>query len=233
MAKPLFITGTDTDAGKTLIACALLEALAAAGKTTCALKPIAAGCEHTKQGLTNSDALLLQACATTALPYSQVNPIALTEACAPHIAAANEGRRLQIARIEGICRGVLMQKADICVIEGAGGWRVPLNERERLSDLPKNLNSPVVLVVGMRLGCLNHALLTAEAILRDGLPLVGWVANTLDSKMLHFEQNLATLKRLIPAPCLGVIPYIAQSDEQTKITLAKDYLELKPLDSYY
>lgn len=233
MAKPLFITGTDTDAGKTLIACALLKALAAAGKTTCALKPIAAGCEQTEQGLTNSDALLLQACATKKLPYSQVNPIALTEACAPHIAAANEGRRLQVSRIEGICRGVLMQKADVCVIEGAGGWRVPLNERERLSDLPKNLNSPVVLVVGMRLGCLNHALLTAEAILRDGLPLAGWVANTLDSHMLHFEQNLATLKNLLPAPCLGVVPFIQQDDEQAKIAAAADYLDITPLDTFY
>ncbi len=229
MAKPLFITGTDTDAGKTLIACALLTALASAGKTTCALKPVAAGCEPTEQGLTNNDALLLQACATTALPYSQVNPIALVEACAPHIAAALEGRRLQVARIEGICRGVMMQKSDVCIIEGAGGWRVPLNERERLSDLAKNLNSPVILVVGMRLGCLNHALLTAEAVLRDGLPLAGWVANVLDSDMPHLEDNINTLKSLLPAPCLGAVPFMHEGNDHAKIAEAAKTLDISSL----
>lgn len=229
MAKPIFITGTDTDAGKTVVACGLLKALAAAGKTTCALKPIAAGCEPTAQGLTNSDALLLQASATQALPYSQVNPIALTQACAPHIAAQKEGRRLQVDRVAGICRGVLMQKADICVVEGAGGWRVPLSPREYLSDLAKQLNSPVVLVVGMRLGCLNHALLTAEAIIKDGLPLVGWVANVVDPNMMHLDDNINTLKALLPAPCLGVVPFIDEGDNEQKITIAAQHLDAHAL----
>ena len=206
MAKPLFIAGTDTDIGKTLVAEALLKKFAVNGQTTIALKPIAAGCENTEQGLRNDDAVALQAAATTQLPYAQVNPIALQEACAPHIAAGNEGRRLQVSRVEGICRGALMNSADVCIIEGAGGWRVPLNERESISDLAVALNTPVVLVVGMRLGCLNHAILTAEAIARDGLKLVGWVANCIDEQMPHLDENIDTLRHILPAPCLGVVP---------------------------
>ena len=208
MAKPLFIAGTDTDVGKTLIAAGLLKAFADKGLTTCALKPVAAGCTLQGETLCNTDALLLQEVATVKLPYSQVNPVALVEPCAPHIAASLEGRRLQVARLEGFCRGVLMQRAKVCVIEGAGGWRVPLNDREMMSDLVKALNAPVVLVVGMRLGCLNHALLTAEAIARDGVPLVGWVANCIDAEMPHLNENVETLKRMMPAPCLGVVPHL-------------------------
>lgn len=208
MAKPLFIAGTDTDIGKTLIAAGLLKAFELQGVTTCALKPVAAGCSGEPGQLRNTDALLLQKMASVQLPYSQVNPVALAEPCSPHIAANLEDRRLQVARLEGFCRGVLMQSAKVCVIEGAGGWRVPLSERELMSDLAKALNTPVVLVVGMRLGCLNHALLTAEAILRDGLPLVGWVANCVDASMPHLEENIETLKRSIAAPCLGVVPHL-------------------------
>lgn len=208
MAKPLFIAGTDTDVGKTLIAAGLLRAFANKGLTTCALKPVAAGCEQKDGVLSNDDALLLQEVATVKLPYAQVNPVALMASCAPHIAASLEGRRLQVTRLEGFCRGVLMQSAKVCVIEGAGGWRVPLNEREMMSDLVKALNAPVVLVVGMRLGCLNHALLTAEAIARDGLPLVGWVANCIDAEMPYLNENIETLKRMMPAPCLGVVPHL-------------------------
>ena len=208
MAKPLFIAGTDTDVGKTLIAAGLLRAFANKGLTTCALKPVAAGCEQKDGVLSNDDALLLQEVATVKLPYAQVNPVALMVSCAPHIAASLEGRRLQVTRLEGFCRGVLMQSAKVCVIEGAGGWRVPLNEREMMSDLVKALNAPVVLVVGMRLGCLNHALLAAEAIARDGLPLVGWVANCIDAEMPYLNENIETLKRMMPAPCLGVVPHL-------------------------
>lgn len=234
MAKPLFITGTDTDVGKTVVATGLLCCFAEKGKSTCAIKPVAAGCESGKQGLCNDDALALQAAATTSLPYTQVNPIALKEACAPHIAAFKEGRRIQLPRIEGICRGVLTQKADICVIEGAGGWRVPLNERESLSGLAVALNSPVILVVGMKLGCLNHALLTAEAIVRDGLPIAGWVANTLDQPMSYLDENIATLEGMLPAPCLGVVPSL-RSDIESKGTLdatgksASQYLNISSL----
>ncbi len=206
MAKPFFITGTDTDVGKTVVAVGVLKKLSQMGKTTCALKPVAAGCEEQAGTFQNDDALQIQSAATTSLPYSQVNPIALERACAPHIAAQYENRRLQLSRIEGICRGVLMQKADVCIVEGAGGWRVPLNERESLSQLAVALKSPVILVVGMRLGCLNHALLTAEAIMRDGVPLAGWVANTLAEPMPYLEENIESLHQRLPAPCLGIIP---------------------------
>ncbi len=203
--KTYFITGTDTGVGKTYIACALLKAFAKAGKTTMALKPIAAGCEASEQGLCNDDALALQQAASVQLPYELVNPFALTAATAPHIAASLEGRRLTLDRVVGLCRGTLMTPADVCLIEGAGGWRVPLNERESLSQLPVVLQTPVILVVAIRLGCLNHALLTAEAIIRDGLALVGWVANCLEPDMPNLDANIETLHRLIPAPCLGVV----------------------------
>ncbi|MDZ7924719.1 MAG: dethiobiotin synthase [Marinagarivorans sp.] len=213
--KTYFITGTDTGVGKTYIACALLKAFAKAGKTTMALKPIAAGCEESEQGLCNDDALALQQAATVKLDYALINPFALKAATAPHIAAALEGRRLTLDRVAGMCRGTLMTKADICLIEGAGGWRVPLNDRESLSQLPAALQTPVILVVAVRLGCLNHALLTAEAIIRDGLPLAGWVANCMEPDMPNLQANIETLKTLIPAPCLGVVGF---AEDQVDVT---------------
>lgn len=231
MAKALFITGTDTEVGKTQVAVALLKALAQQGLSTVAMKPVAAGCEQTEEGLRNEDALLLQRSATVQLPYSQVNPIALKEACAPHIAAAKEGRRLSLSRIEGLCRGLLMQRVDVCVIEGAGGWRVPLNEQEMLSGLPLALQAPCVLVVGVRLGCINHALLTAEAIVRDGVPLVGWVANTLVEDAERSDEvaaNIATLQAILPMPCLGVMPFIEGEPEARSVRMT-GHIALEPL----
>lgn len=211
MKNTYFITGTDTGVGKTLIAAALLHLAGQQGLKTFGLKPIAAGCEATPEGLRNDDALLLQAHSTVKLPYEQINPIALRAAKAPHIAAAEENRRLSLDRLVGLCRGTLMQPADLRLIEGAGGWRVPLNDFEFLSGLPLQLKTPVILVVGLRLGCLNHALLTAEAIQRDGLPLAGWVANGIDPQMESVEENLTALRRFIPAPCLGVVPALQEA----------------------
>ena len=209
MAKDkFFIAGTDTDVGKTLIATGMLVAANARGLSTVAIKPIAAGCEETPEGLRNADALLLQQFMSLSLPYEQVNPVALQPAIAPHIAAEQAGKRLLVSRLEGYCRGVLMQSADLAIIEGAGGWRLPLNRMETLAGLAKSLNVPVILVVGMKLGCLNHALLTVEAIRNDGLPLAGWVANQLDTDMLCYQENLMTLRSLIPAPCLGEVPFM-------------------------
>ena len=144
------------------------------------------------------------------LSYEQINPVALEPAIAPHIAAEAAGRRLSADRLVGFCRGVLMQRPDVAVIEGAGGWRVPLNDRETLADIARQLQLPVILVVGMKLGCINHALLTAEAIMRDGLKLAGWVANTLGEKMLGYEQNLAALQRRLPAPMIGEVPFLTE-----------------------
>jgi dethiobiotin synthetase len=206
--RAYFVTGTDTDAGKTLVACLLLHAAAARGLDTLALKPLAAGARETPEGWRNDDALQLVAAATRKLPYAQVNPVCLPAPLAPHLAAQRAGRRVNVERLVGFCRGALTQRAAFTLIEGAGGWRVPLNAHEYLSDLAQALQLPVLLVVGLRLGCLNHALLTAEAIARDGLTLAGWVANTRDPLMAERDANVATLSERLGAPLLGVIPHL-------------------------
>lgn len=216
--KVLFITGTDTDIGKTLIATGLLEAANKQGKRTAAIKPVAAGCSDTGEGPQNEDALMLQAAASTELSYQQVNPVALDEPMAPHIAAKEQGKQLSANRLTGFCRGITLLPVDLVVIEGAGGWRVPLNNRESMAEIPKQLNAEVVLVVGLKLGCINHALLTAQAIRSDGLKIAGWVANTIDEDMLRLDENIDTLKQLIYEPCLGVIPRLAEKLPQQVAT---------------
>lgn len=223
--KKYFIAGTDTDAGKTLIACAILEKARQQQLSTAAVKPVAAGCEQTPEGLRNSDALQLQAAMTIELPYEQVNPVAFEPPIAPHIAAMQVQKTLSVSRLAGFCNGVIMQPCDLVLVEGAGGWRVPLNPRETLANLAKELNMPVVLVVGMKLGCINHALLTVEAIERDGLTLAGWVANRVDAQMSCFEENMMTLRTLIQAPCLGEVPYLPQATKES----AAEHLDLSTL----
>ncbi|MEE8058376.1 MAG: dethiobiotin synthase [Pseudomonadales bacterium] len=223
MAKhKFFIAGTDTHVGKTLVATGILAAANAKGLSTVAMKPVAAGCEETSDGLRNDDALLLQHTMSLQLPYEQVNPVALKPAIAPHLAADQAGKRLQVSQLVGYCRGVLMQRADLVVIEGAGGWRVPLNKVETLAGLAKELNLPVILVVGVKLGCINHALLTVEAINNDRLPLAGWVANQLDADMPCYQENIMTLKSLIRAPCIGELPVLAEPNADS----ARAYLNL-------
>lgn len=210
MKKHYFVTGTDTEVGKTQVACALLQAAAQASLKTVGLKPIAAGAEEQGGVWVNEDALALQEAASVKLPYASVNPVLLKEPMAPHIAAEREQKRVTVSQLAGFCRGTLMTAgADFALIEGAGGWRVPVNPRETLADLAKELNHPVILVVGMKLGCLNHALLTAEAIQRDGLSIAGWVANRIDPDMTVFDENLATLERMMPAPLIGVLPHLS------------------------
>ncbi len=215
MAKIFFVAGTDTGVGKTRIACALLQAAAAQGLSAFGLKPVAAGCTLQDGKWVNDDALQLIAASTVKLPYEQVNPIALRDPVAPHIAAAREGKRLSLERLEGYVRGALLRKADLVVIEGAGGWRVPLDPHHTLASLCQRLQIPVILVVGMRLGCINHALLTAEAIRSDGLTLAGWVANVVDNTTAALEENQGTLAALLGAPCIGKVPWLpeAGSDE--------------------
>ncbi|WP_396588852.1 dethiobiotin synthase [Bermanella sp. R86510] len=214
--QQFFIAGTDTDAGKTLVASGLLNKAKQQGLKTLGLKPVAAGCEQTEAGLRNSDALALIEQSTEKLMYEQVNPIALEPAIAPHIAAQLNRKPLGAERITGLLRGVLMiNRADFTLIEGAGGYRVPLNPRETLADTVQELKLPVILVVGMKLGCLNHALLTVEAIERDGLKLAGWIANQIDPQMEAYEENLNTLHAMIQAPCLGTVPYITSPSAET------------------
>lgn len=220
-----FITGTDTDAGKTVISAGLLAAANAKGMRSLGLKPIAAGCEKTAEGLRNDDALQLQAAASIQLPYEQVNPIAFEPPIAPHIAAMQEKRMLSADRISAMCKGALMQPADFAVVEGAGGWRVPLSHRETFAHIAKQLNLPVILVVGMKLGCINHALLTAEAVARDGLKLAGWVANRVDPDMACYDENAATIEMMLRAPLLGEVPHL---NEPTAENVAQ-YLDLDAL----
>ena len=215
MAKQtFFIAGTDTDVGKTVATTGLLAAANQAGLSTLGMKPVAAGCEPTDQGLRNEDALLIGQAMSQSLPYEQLNPVALAPAIAPHIAAEQAGKQLQASQLEGYCRGVMTEPADLLLIEGAGGWRVPLNERETLADLAKRLQLPVILVVGMKLGCINHALLTAEAIAKDGLTLAGWVANSVSETMHCYRDNLKTLQSLLPAPLLGEVPRLANTSAE-------------------
>lgn len=204
-----FIAGTDTDAGKTLVASGLLCKAKQEGLTTVGLKPIAAGCQQTPEGLRNDDALSLIEQSTEKLPYEQVNPIAFEPPIAPHIAGQQLRKPLSASRIVGLLRGVLMiNRAQFTLVEGAGGYRVPLNPKETLADVCQEIKLPVILVVGMKLGCLNHALLTAEAIQRDGLTLAGWVANRIDPNMDVYDENIETLHAMIQAPCLGEVPFL-------------------------
>ena len=179
-----------------------------------ALKPVAAGCDLVElpKGKTqwqNEDALALMANMSVKLPYAQVNPVALEVPASPHIAAALESKTVRADRIVGYCRGAMMAPADFVLIEGAGGWRVPISPTETMADIAKQLEIKVILVVALRLGCLNHALLTVEAIRKDGLEIAGWVGNRVDDqKMAYEEQNIATLKSALASPCLGILPYV-------------------------
>ena len=230
MKKRYFIAGTDTNAGKTMVACALLAKARGQGLTTAAVKPVAAGCIDTKDGLRNDDAEQLLAQCTLPLYYEQVNPVAFMAPIAPHIAAQQQGQRMQVGRLAGFTSGVLMQGANLTLVEGAGGWRVPVNERETLADLAIALSIPVVLVVGMRLGCINHTLLTVEAITRDGLELAGWVANSIDPQMDELDANVTTLQHRIQAPMLGLVPNFSEINlASQRVEACQAYLDLETL----
>lgn len=208
MSTAYFITGTDTEIGKTTIAAGLLHAARLAGLSTAAAKPVASGCQLTAEGLRNDDALALLAQCSLPLRYEEVNPVAFAPAIAPHLAAGDAGVRLEVAQLSAAVRTILGKGADFTLVEGAGGWRVPLSGTANLSDLARALRLPVILVVGVRLGCINHAVLTAEAVMADGLPLAGWVANVVDPQMARLQDNLDTLSERLAAPCLGQVPHL-------------------------
>jgi dethiobiotin synthetase len=195
-----FITGTDTGCGKTTVTAALARMLVARGAEVACFKPIASGCQWDDGRLVNDDALELMAASNAGLDYEEVNPYALEPAIAPHIAAERAGISFDL---DLICRKIDQNQSAIQLVEGVGGWRVPLDDERELPELPKQLGCAIVLVVGMRLGCLNHALLTARAIVDDDLPLAGWIANFLDPAFAEPEANERTLERLLPAPKIG------------------------------
>lgn len=205
MSRGLFITGTDTGVGKTLVAAALLQLAAQAGLKAVGMKPVAAGCERVGARCVYGDVETLVAAGSVSAPLEWINPYRFPEPVAPHLAAATHGVWLEI-EVMARCFRELAARAELVVVEGAGGFLVPLDAQATLADLAVRLGLPVVLVVGMRLGCLNHALLTAEAIARRGLELAGWVANRIDPAMARFEDNLDTLRARLAAPLLGVVP---------------------------
>lgn len=207
MLNAVFIAGTDTDVGKTYIAAGLLQAFKDNQLSVLGIKPLASGCVATPEGLRNADALLLQKISTRSLNYACINPIALLPPIAPHIAAQKAQEILSITRLATACQPALSAPVDICVIEGAGGWFVPLNLNETMADFVVTMNWPVILVVGMRLGCLNHALLTVKAMQAQEVPLLGWVANFVSPDMPAGSENLTTLTALLDTPLLGVVPY--------------------------
>ncbi len=204
--RGVFVTGTDTGVGKTLVAAGLLHVFARGGWSCVGMKPVASGAAMTAAGPRNADALALQRAASLPRPYEWVNPYAFVAPVAPHIAAAEAGVNISLARIlESYTR--LCQGADAVVVEGVGGWQVPLSDRWGMPDLARQMALPIILVVGLRLGCLNHALLSARAIRADGLELAGWVANGMDAGFERRGENLATLGRMLGAPRLGEIPH--------------------------
>jgi len=206
-ARGLFVTGTDTGVGKTRVAVSLIHALRAQGLRVAAMKPVSAG---SVPGELHEDVAALLRAANVAADMRDVNPYAFEPAIAPHIAAEQAGVRIDLAVIAAAYARLAAQ-ADAVVIEGAGGWRVPLNEAENMADLAQCLGLPVVLVVGLRLGCLNHALLTAESIASRQLPWAGWVGNQIDPTMAQQAANIAALRARLPGPCLGIQPFQPQS----------------------
>jgi dethiobiotin synthetase len=210
--RGIFVTGTDTGVGKTLVATALLRAFARSGLRAVGMKPVATGCRAEAENRANEDVAALIRASNVRAPIDLINPYCFEPPIAPHLAARRAGGSISRARI---CDSYtsLARLADVVVVEGAGGLLVPLNGEDDFADLAQALRLPLVLVVGMRLGCLNHALLTAEAISNRGLPLAGWVANRIDATMSCFDENLETLRARLPAPLIGSVPVVSDAEQ--------------------
>ena len=215
--KGVFVTGTDTGVGKTLVASALVSAFAASGRVAVGMKPVASGAVASLDGAPMwEDVVALQEAANVKAPLEWVNPYRFMPPVAPHLAANDAGVTIDLGHLAE-AYGHLAELADVVVVEGVGGFLVPFNERESAADLACRLGLPVVLVVGMRLGCINHALLTAEAVRVRGLQLAGWVANAIDPAMARFDDNLDALRTRLSAPLLGVIPWQERPDPEATV----------------
>ena len=204
--RGIFVTGTDTEVGKTYVSCALLDMLKRQGVRTTAMKPVASGAEKIKGQYVNEDALRLQQAANVDAPYAQVNPYVFPEAIAPHIAAARAGVNVDFETIKQSFQS-LAELSDFILVEGVGGWLVPLNPQQTVADLVKMLDLPVLLVVGMRLGCINHALLSVNAIKQSGARLQGWIANKVQGNYPCVNENIETIKQYVDAPLLATLEY--------------------------
>lgn len=217
-----FVTGTDTDAGKTYVSALLLQGYAALGITALGAKPLAAGAEQAADGsLQNSDALLLQQHSGIALPYAQHNPVCLAEPAAPHLVAAAAGIRLDEPQLTAHLQQLQQTPAQRILIEGAGGWLLPLSDKRYLADWVLEQQLPVVLVVGIKLGCLNHAMLTVRELERSGASILGWVANIISPDMLYLVQNIADLQARIKAPLLATVPHAPTEPQQVAFDLVQ------------
>lgn len=214
MIKKWFVTGTDTEVGKTVASCALLQAATAAGFRTVGYKPVASGSEMTAQGIRNSDALALQRNSSVELGYEQVNPFAFLEPTSPHIVSAQEQRPIDFSQMSAGLEA-LSTKADWLQVEGAGGWFTPLSTTTTFADWVIQEQLPVILVVGVKLGCINHAMLTALAIHNSGLKFAGWIANDVQPTGKHHQEYIATLRDVLKAPMLGEIPFCPEINDQT------------------
>ncbi|MEO8442666.1 MAG: dethiobiotin synthase [Betaproteobacteria bacterium] len=210
-ARGYFITGTDTGVGKTLVACALLHAFARAGRRVVGMKPVAAGASRSAEGLINDDVAQLRAASTVGCELERVNPYCFEPAIAPHIAAAQAGVTIDLNQIVR-AHALLAVQADRVIVEGVGGFCVPLNRHEDSADLAQVLGLPVILVVGVRLGCLSHAVLTAQAVRARGLRLAGWIANRIHPAMPAARENIAALAERLAAPLLGVVEFMTAPD---------------------
>ena len=202
----VYVTGTDTGVGKTVASCALLHALRARGLRAAGMKPVASGCELTGGGWRNEDALALIEASASRADYALHNPFALPAATAPQLAARDAGVAVTLAPIRS-AYAALRAQADVVVVEGVGGWAAPLADGLEQADLVRALQLPVVLVVGLRLGCLSHARLTARAITEDGIPFAGWIGSTIDPGFDRLDDYLQLLRAALPVPCLGVLPH--------------------------
>ncbi|MGO1070169.1 dethiobiotin synthase [Lysobacter sp. CA199] len=218
----LFVTGTDTGIGKSIVSASLLHALRARGARAVGMKPVASGCEPGEEGWRNEDALLLQAASAPTPPYRDVNPYALPQPLAPEIAAAEAGVEIALEPIVQ-AHARLAALADTVVVEGVGGWAAPISANLDQIDLVRALKLPVVLVVGLRLGAINHARLSVRAIQADGAQLIGWIANGIDPHMARSDENFDILRRRLPVPCWGRLPYAPQPDPAVLAA------ELKPI----
>ncbi len=230
MTKRFFITGTDTEVGKTVASCALLQAAARQGLKTAGYKPVASGSEMTADGLRNSDALALQRYSTLALRYPQVNPFTFAEPTSPHIVSADEGRPITAGALSAGLRALEAQ-AEWLLVEGAGGWFTPLSPTLTFADWVTAEQLPVILVVGVKLGCINHAMLTALAVQQAGLTLAGWIANDVTPPGKRHQEYLATLQRVLPAPLLGEIPWLKTTPEECDPGQYLDLSALHPASS--
>ncbi|PWC16226.1 dethiobiotin synthase [Brenneria roseae subsp. roseae] len=213
MIKRWFVAGTDTEVGKTIASCALLQAANHAGYRTAGYKPVASGCDITPDGVRNGDALAIQANSSVALDYQAVNPMAFIEPTSPHIISAEEQRPIHLTVLSEGLR-MLETQADWLLVEGAGGWFTPLSARETFADWVCQEQLPIILVVGIKLGCINHALLTAGAIAQSGLTLSGWIANDIAPPGKRHQEYLSSLQQRLSAPMLGEIPHLAEPQRQ-------------------